>query len=73
MHKILLRNIPSYEFTKQNIADYLNALSKDKKNKANKIGCILTKGPGKLEKQFIDNNEWLKQTILTYSELYKLV
>ena len=73
MHLILLRNMPSFEFTKANISDYVNALSKDKKNKANKIGCILTKGPGKVEKQFIDNNEWLRQTILTYSELYKLV
>jgi len=73
MHKILLRNLPSFEFTKDNIADYINALSKDKKNKANKIGCILTKGPGKVEKQFLDNNEWLRQTILKYSELKKLV
>ena len=73
MHLILLRNIPSFEFTKANISDYVNALSKDKKNKANKIGCILTKGTGKVEKQFIDNDEWLRQTILTYSELYKLV
>jgi 3-dehydroquinate synthase len=73
MHLILLRNMPPFEFTKENISDYVNALSKDKKNKANKIGCILTKGNGKVEKQFIDNDEWLRQTILTYSELYKLV
>ena len=73
MHKILLRNMPSFEFTKENIVDYIDALSKDKKNKANKIGCILTKGPGRVEKQFIDNNDWLRQMILTYSELYKFV
>ena len=73
MHLILLRNIPSFEFTKANISDYVNALSKDKKNKANKIGCILTKGPGKVEKQFIENDDWLRQTILAYSEIYKLV
>lgn len=73
MHKILLKNMPSFEFTKDNIGDYINALSKDKKNKANKIGCILIKGPGKVEKQFIDNNELLRQTILRYSEIYKLV
>lgn len=73
MHKILLKNMPSFEFTNDNISDYVNALSKDKKNKANKIGCILTKGPGKVEKQFIENNYWLQHTILTYSELYKLV
>lgn len=73
MHKILLRNLPFFEFTKENIEDYINALSKDKKNKENKIGCILSKGPGKVEKQFIENNEWLRQTILRYSELFKLV
>jgi len=73
MHLILLRNMPSFEFTKANISNYVNALSKDKKNKADKIGCILTKGIGKVEKQYIDNDEWLRQTILAYSELYKLV
>ncbi len=31
MHLILLRNMPSFEFTKTNISDYVNALSKDKK------------------------------------------
>lgn len=73
MHSILIKNIPSFEFTSENISDYLIALSKDKKNKANKIGCILTKGPGKIEKIFIDNDEWLRHTILAYSDLYKLV
>lgn len=73
MHLILLRNMPSFEFTKANISNYINALLKDKKNKANKIGCILPKGIGNVEKHYIDNDEWLRQTIITYSELYKLV
>jgi len=73
MHLILLRNMPSFEFTKANISNYINALLKDKKNKDNKIGCILTKGIGNVEKHYIDNDEWLRQTIITYSELYKLV
>jgi 3-dehydroquinate synthase len=73
MHLILLRNMPSFEFTKANISNYINALLKDKKNKANKIGCILTKGIGKVEKHYIDNDVWLRQTILAYSESYKLV
>jgi len=72
MHLILMRNMPSFEFTTANISDYLNALSKDKKNNANKIGCILLEAPGKVGKHFIDNDEWLRQTILSYSELYKL-
>jgi len=73
LHRMLIRNMPSFEFTKENILNYMDALSKDKKNKADKLGCILTKGPGKVEKHFIDKNEWLRQTILKYSELYKLV
>jgi len=73
MHLILLRNMPSFEFNKENISDYVKALSKDKKNKANKIGCILTKGPGNMEKHFIENDEWLQKTILNYSKLYKLL
>ena len=71
LHNILWKNIPSFEFNDDNILSYVNALSKDKKNKGNKIGCILTNGPGLVEKKYIDNNEWLKQTILSYSKLYK--
>ena len=71
MHEILQKNIPEFEFTDDNIFDYLNALSKDKKNKGDKIGCILSKGPGKVEKRYIENNEWLRKTILDYSNFLK--
>ena len=71
MHVILRKNMPLFEFNEENINTYLNALSRDKKNKDNKIGCILTKGPGLLEKMFIDNNIWLSQTILSYSSIFK--
>lgn len=67
MHEILQKNTPEFEFTDDNISNYLHALSKDKKNKGDKIGCILTKGPGKVEKKYIDNNDWLRETILEYS------
>jgi len=71
MNVILLRNMPLFEFNQENINTYLNALSRDKKNIDNKIGCILTKGPGLLEKMYIDNNTWLRQTILSYSSKSK--
>ena len=71
MHEILQKNIPEFEFTDDNIFDYLNALSKDKKNKGDKIGCILSKGPGKVEKRYIENNEWLRKAILDYSNFLK--
>ena len=70
LHNILIINIPIYQINNENIIPYLNALAKDKKNKDNKIGCILTKGPGILEKVFIDNDDWLKETILMYSKTY---
>jgi 3-dehydroquinate synthase len=73
MHNILLKNMPPFEFNDDNILDYLKALSKDKKNKNNKIGCILSTAPGKVEKYLIDNDDCLKQTILKYSQLYKKV
>ena len=73
LHNILLKNILRFEFNDNNILDYLKALSKDKKNKNNKIGCILSSAPGKVEKYFIDNDDWLKQTILKYSQLYKKI
>ena len=71
MHEILQKNLPEFEFTDENILNYLNALSKDKKNKGDKIGVILSKGPGKVEKRFIENNDWLRITILDYSNLFK--
>lgn len=71
MHQILKKNIPEFEFKDDNIFNYLKALSKDKKNKGDKIGCILSRGPGKVEKQFIGNNDWLRKTILDYSIFLK--
>jgi 3-dehydroquinate synthase len=72
MHKILIKNIPSFKFHKKNIEEYCLALARDKKNKGNKLGSILSKGPGKVEKIFIDIDEDLKNIILKYSELYSL-
>ena len=71
MHEILQKNLPEFEFTDENIFNYLNALSKDKKNKGDKIGAILSKGPGKVEKRYIENNDWLRETILDYSNFLK--
>lgn len=71
MHNILVNNIPSFKLDEENIESYSLALSRDKKNKGNKLGCILSKGPGKLEKIFIDIDERLKSIILNYFEIYQ--
>ena len=45
MKNLLKYNTPDFKFNDNNIENYLNALSKDKKNKNNKLGCILSKAP----------------------------
>lgn len=70
MHAILVKNIPSFIFTNENITAYFNALAKDKKNKGSQLGSILTFGPGKVEKVFVDMDEKLKELILEYSKTY---
>jgi 3-dehydroquinate synthase len=73
MQKILLKNMPNYMPVGNYIEEFINAMSKDKKNKGNKIGFILTRGPGKVEKVFIENNEWLKNCIIEYFNKAALV
>lgn len=70
MHQILQKNMPLFKLTNENIDLYLTSLSKDKKNKGNRLGCILTFGPGKMEKVFCDLNEEFKNLLLEYSRLY---
>ena len=71
MHKILVKNIPSFKLTEENIESYCLALSRDKKNKGNKLGSILSKGPGKVEKIYIDIDVNLKNIILKYFKIYQ--
>jgi 3-dehydroquinate synthase len=70
MHNILLKNIPPFKLTEENIEIYCLALSRDKKNKGNKLGSILSKGPGKVEKIFLDIDNNLKYILLDYFKIY---
>jgi len=69
MHKILVKNIPPFKLTEENIESYCLALSRDKKNRGNKLGSILSKGPGKVEKIFIDIDDHLKKIMLQYFKI----
>lgn len=71
MHKILVKNIPSFKITEENIESYCLALSRDKKNKGNKLGSILSKGPGKVEKIYLDIDVNLKNMILKYFKMFQ--
>jgi len=70
MHEILKKNIPPFVFTLENIDAYCTALSRDKKNKGNQLGSILSYGPGNVKKVFIDIDQNLKDTFLEYSSLF---
>ncbi len=71
MHEILKKNMPSFAFSEENIDQYFIALSRDKKNKGNELGCILTHGAGKVEKVFLAMDDALRSEILAYSSIFK--
>jgi len=54
-----------YSIQNINLSDMESALRKDKKNKDNLLGLILSRGPGQTFKEFkeLDNNfsSWLKE------------
>lgn len=70
LHNILFKNLPKFNFNNNNINFYFEALSKDKKNMANKLGCILIDKSFKIKKYFIDLDDNLKKWIIEYSEFY---
>ena len=66
MHRILAKNIPSFCLQDDMIAEYLKALSRDKKNVGNQLGCILSTGLGAMKKVFIPFDDALKSLIRSY-------
>ncbi len=68
MHRILAKNLPDFRLELRQVNDFLQALSKDKKNIGSNLGCILTKGPGQMEKMQIPFDNKLKKMILGYFE-----
>ena len=63
-------NMPLFKLTISNIDDYMDALSKDKKNKKNLLGCILKNKAGTLEKHFLKLDKVLKGWLIEYSTKY---
>ena len=70
MYSLLKLNIPEFKIDENNIGDYCIALSKDKKNVGKQLGCILTEGPGKMKKCFLNVDDDFRELLLNYSELY---
>jgi len=66
MHKILAKNMPSFHLQADMEGIFFAALSKDKKNIGENLGCILTSGPGSMKKIQIPFDDKLKNLILSY-------
>lgn len=66
LHGILAPNLASFKFAENVQEPYFQALSKDKKNLGSTLGCILTKGPGKMFRTQLEFNQELRQLIAAY-------
>jgi 3-dehydroquinate synthetase len=64
--EILNINFPKYDWKNFNFVLFFDSLSKDKKNEGEKLGCILSQGPGMLQKEFLDIDEKFKALIYKY-------
>ena len=66
MHAVLLRNMPEFDLATIDTDRYFAALSKDKKNVANDLVCILASAPGALEKTRLPMDERIRTAIARY-------
>lgn len=66
MHKILEKNIPFFSLQEDMMENFFKALSRDKKNIGENLGCILTKGPGAMFKVQHPLDKRLQGVIVDY-------
>lgn len=69
MNKVLIKNWPKFDFTHLDLNLFFKCLSKDKKNIGNRITMILTAGPGKMIKESLPLNNFLRNNIALYFDL----
>lgn len=70
MYDILVKNIPPFKITNENIDAYCKALARDKKNKGTQLGCILSEDVGKVKKVFLEMDENFRKMLIDYSLKY---
>lgn len=66
IHSQLKINFPAYDFKQCSMDSYFNALTKDKKNIGDNLGCILSEGPGRLVRKQVPFDNNLKGILRTY-------
>jgi 3-dehydroquinate synthase len=70
LHQILKPNLPDFCLQGKQWPLYVKALSKDKKNLGKTLGCILTRGAGRMFKTQLPFDAQLKKEIISYFEAY---
>ncbi len=68
MRELLAWNWSTTELSGISVADFLNALSKDKKNVGSEFRVILTRGPGHMFKTGLERNETVAGWLQTWFE-----
>ena len=66
MHRLLARNLPPVTIRKGQLDEYLAVLGKDKKNTDSQLTCILTAGPGAMQKVRVPLDGRLKASLAEY-------
>jgi 3-dehydroquinate synthase len=66
MRASLAFNLPSYVLSDERLPAYFAALSRDKKNTGSTLGCILTRGPGRMEKAQLPIDEHFREMVTDY-------
>ena len=70
MRKLLVKNMPTFSVNRNQLIDYFGALLKDKKNIGENVGCILTRGPGRMQQMQVPVDEKFKRVISDYFQYY---
>lgn len=66
MRAVLTPNLPSYALPEERLTAYFAALDRDKKNTGSALSCILTRGPGRMEKVQLPIEGQLRGAITDY-------
>lgn len=70
MHRVLAKNLPIFRLSHVTLLSFFQALSRDKKNRADRLGCILTRGPGQMFEAHVLMDDSFQGLLTEYFEIY---
>jgi len=66
MKTMLEKNMPSFSLSSDRIDEFMAALNRDKKNRGKELGCVLTRGPGRMEITYLPLDDTFRRRIVDY-------